>query len=71
MAVTGHVTKKMKEHYTHFDTSSFVEVMAAQQKLMEHRGRKKAGAGTGEAKQTERARGSGVKKTRAKSVAAK
>jgi integrase len=71
MAVTGHVTKKMKEHYTHFDTTSFVEVMAAQQKLMDHRGRKKAGAGTKAAKQAEGAKNSGAKKTATKRTGTK
>jgi integrase len=43
MAVTGHVTKKMKEHYTHFDTTKFLEVTEAQKRLMEHQSREKAG----------------------------
>jgi integrase len=41
MAVTGHVTERMKEHYTHFDTTEFSEVMEAQKNLMERRSGKK------------------------------
>jgi integrase len=55
MAVTGHVTEKMKEHYTHFDTAGFVEVTEAQESLMKRRGTKKAGAGTGKGNQTGKA----------------
>jgi integrase len=34
MSITGHVTKEMKEHYTHFDTTKFVEVVKVQEKLL-------------------------------------
>jgi integrase len=34
MSITGHMTKEMKEHYTHFDTTKFTEVIDAQEKLM-------------------------------------
>jgi integrase len=44
MAVTGHVTNNMKEHYTHFDTTKFSEVIEAQKRLMGHQGQEKAGA---------------------------
>jgi integrase len=64
MAVTGHVTEKMKEHYTHFDTTGFVEVTEVQESLMKRRGTKKAGAGKG--KQTGKARSTGKKKTAAR-----
>jgi integrase len=43
MAVTGHVTEKMKEHYTHFDTTEFTEVTAVQERIMGQRGGKKTG----------------------------
>jgi integrase len=33
MSVTGHLTKKMKERYTHFDTTKFSEVVNAQEKV--------------------------------------
>jgi integrase len=59
MAVTGHVTEKMKEHYTHFDTTKFSEVAEAQKNLLDHRGRKKAGTGAGAAKDV---KGPAVKK---------
>jgi integrase len=34
MSLTGHASKKMKEHYTHFDTTKFVEVVDVQEKLL-------------------------------------
>jgi integrase len=34
MSVTGHVSKKMKERYTHFDTTKFSEVVDVQEKLL-------------------------------------
>ncbi|WP_162502770.1 tyrosine-type recombinase/integrase, partial [Treponema endosymbiont of Eucomonympha sp.] len=34
MAITGHVTEKMKENYTHFDSAGFTEVTAVQESLM-------------------------------------
>jgi integrase len=34
MSVTGHVSKKMKERYTHFDTTKFSEVASVQEKLL-------------------------------------
>jgi hypothetical protein len=43
MAVTGHVTENMKNHYTHFDTTQFLEVKEAQKKLMGQQSREKAG----------------------------
>jgi integrase len=64
-AVTGHVTKKMQEHYTHFDTTKFSEVTEAQKSLLEHRGRKKAGAETAKAKKTGAAKGPAARKNRA------
>jgi integrase len=42
MEVTGHVTEKMKRHYTHFDATQFTEVMEAQESLMKRRGGKQA-----------------------------
>jgi hypothetical protein len=42
MAVTGHMTEKMKEHYTHFDATQFTEVIEAQESLMKRRGGKEA-----------------------------
>jgi integrase len=39
MALTGHVTKKMKKRYTHFKTEEFEEVKKVQEKLLD--GRKK------------------------------
>ena len=32
--VTGHKTLKMTEHYTHFDTTQFKEVVAVQDNLL-------------------------------------
>jgi integrase len=51
MAITGHVTEKMKDHYTHFDTTKFTEVTEAQKRLLERRGGKRPGTGTGKTKQ--------------------
>jgi integrase len=34
MSLTGHASKKMKEHYTHFDTAKFGEVVEVQEKLL-------------------------------------
>jgi integrase len=65
MAITGHVTEKMKKHYTHFDTTKFTEVTEAQKRLLERRGGRRAGAGTGKAKQAPGGRCPGVKKNRA------
>jgi integrase len=65
MAITGHVTEKMKEHYTHFDTKKFMEVTEAQKSLLECRGERRAGAG--KTKQTQQGvRVSIARKTRAK-----
>jgi integrase len=44
MSVTGHITKKMKERYTHFDTTKFSEVVDAQEKLLTDKGAGKAKA---------------------------
>jgi hypothetical protein len=66
MAVTGHVTNNMKKHYTHFDTTKFLEVTEAQKRLMEHQSQEKAVAGAEKTKQAPGGRGPGVKKNRAK-----
>jgi integrase len=34
MSLTGHASQKMKEHYTHFDTAKFGEVVEVQEKLL-------------------------------------
>jgi integrase len=34
MSLTGHASKKMKERYTHFDTTKFSEVVEVQEKLL-------------------------------------
>jgi integrase len=34
MSITGHASKKMKEKYTHFDTTKFTEVIGVQEKLL-------------------------------------
>jgi integrase len=34
MSMTGHASLKMKEHYTHFDTTKFSEVIAVQENLL-------------------------------------
>jgi integrase len=34
MSLTGHASKKMKERYTHFDTTKFTEVIGVQEKLL-------------------------------------
>jgi integrase len=34
MSLTGHASKKMKERYTHFDTTKFIEVVNVQEKLL-------------------------------------
>jgi hypothetical protein len=34
MSMTGHVSEKQKNRYTHFDTTKFSEVVAAQKKLL-------------------------------------
>jgi integrase len=34
MSLTGHASQKMKEHYTHFDTTKFTEVIGVQEKLL-------------------------------------
>jgi integrase len=66
MAITGHVTEKMKKHYTHFDTTKFTEVTEAQKKLLERRGGRRAGAGTGKTKQAPGGKGPVAKKAGAK-----
>jgi integrase len=55
MAVTGHVTEHMKQHYTHFDTTKFSEVTEAQRSLLECRGGKKAAGVKGPAVKKSRA----------------
>jgi hypothetical protein len=35
MSLTGHASQKMKEHYTHFDTAKFGEVVEVQEKLLD------------------------------------
>jgi integrase len=62
MEVTGHLTEKSKKTYTHFDTTKFSEVVEAQKNLLEHRGRKKAAAGTGKVKKVVGVVGPGKKK---------
>jgi integrase len=42
MSVTGHVSKKMKERYTHFDTTKFSEVADVQERLLADKGAGKA-----------------------------
>ncbi|MFP3041237.1 site-specific integrase [Treponema primitia] len=37
MALTGHVTKGMKERYTHFDGSKFTDVKALQEKMIDQK----------------------------------
>jgi integrase len=34
MSLTGHVSKEMKEHYTHFDTRTFSDVVDAQESFL-------------------------------------
>jgi integrase len=65
MAVTGHVTNNMKKHYTHFDTTKFLEVTEAQKRLMEHQGREKAVAGAGKTEPAPGSKGLVAKKARA------
>jgi integrase len=69
MAITGHVTEKMKEHYTHFDTTAFSEVTAVQESLMEHREKKQESAGETR-RNLNTARRMGKTKSRAKKQAA-
>jgi integrase len=64
MAVTGHVTEKMKKHYTHFDTTQFTEVTEAQKSLLERRGGRKTRSG--KTKQTKGVRVLIARKIRAK-----
>jgi integrase len=35
MSVTGHLSEKEKEKYTHFDTTKFTEVIDVQEKLLD------------------------------------
>jgi integrase len=44
-SVTGHLSKKETEHYTHFDTRQFAEVRKVQAKLLAGEGEKKQGKG--------------------------
>ncbi|WP_148257284.1 tyrosine-type recombinase/integrase [Treponema primitia] len=37
MAMTGHLNKKTKERYTHFDGSKFTDVRAAQEKMLDQK----------------------------------
>ncbi|MCL1813203.1 MAG: site-specific integrase [Treponema sp.] len=41
-SVTGHLSKKMTEHYTHFDTRKFTEIRDAQTELLTHKEPEKA-----------------------------
>jgi hypothetical protein len=40
-SVTGHRSKKMTDHYTHFDTRQFTEIWEVQTKLLTGEGEKK------------------------------
>jgi hypothetical protein len=40
-SVTGHRTKKMTDHYTHFDTRQFTEIREVQAKLLGDKGEKR------------------------------
>jgi integrase len=42
-SVTGHKSKKMTDHYTHFDTRQFTEVREVQVKLLAGKGEKGTG----------------------------
>jgi integrase len=42
-SVTGHLTQKEIDHYTHFDTRQFTEIRAVQTKLLSGKGEKKPG----------------------------
>jgi integrase len=66
MAVTGHVTEKMKENYTHFDSAEFTEVTAVQESLMGHRGMAKKAAGGGAVKKIGSVKVKAKRKTAAK-----
>jgi integrase len=59
MAITGHVTEKMKENYTHFDSAGFTEVTAVQESLMGQRGRGKAAPKEDKVRQSGKARSLG------------
>jgi integrase len=44
-SVTGHRSKKMTDHYTHFDTRQFTEIREVQTKLLGGKAKKRTGGG--------------------------